>query len=157
VFHHLPVSDAHDIDKPNFQDIYSGCCTELLVRKAQLRGSGAPQARRGRRALGGRRPPRPRGQDSGDLHSGPHARSRQALSGATEGSDSGRRADGGGGCLNGPNPPLTLDMRAAVRSIGKLADLELGTIVCYHGSVVGEDANKQLRRVIQEVPRERDE
>jgi glyoxylase-like metal-dependent hydrolase (beta-lactamase superfamily II) len=27
VFHHLPVSDAHDIDKPNFQDIYSGCCT----------------------------------------------------------------------------------------------------------------------------------
>ena len=27
MFHHLPVSDAHDIDKPNFQDIYSGCCT----------------------------------------------------------------------------------------------------------------------------------
>jgi hypothetical protein len=48
-------------------------------------------------------------------------------------------------------------MRAAVRSIGKLADLGLGTIVCYHGSVVGEGANKQLRRVIQEVPRERDE
>jgi glyoxylase-like metal-dependent hydrolase (beta-lactamase superfamily II) len=62
-----------------------------------------------------------------------------------------------GGHLNGPNPPLTLDVRAAARSVRRLADLEIDTIVCYHGGVVGEDANGQLRRVIQEASRERDE
>src|ERR687890_829076 len=54
------------------------------------------------------------------------------------------------GSLNGPNPTMTLDMRAAVQSIRSLADLEIDTIVCYHGGVVSEDANGQLRRVIQE-------
>jgi glyoxylase-like metal-dependent hydrolase (beta-lactamase superfamily II) len=62
-----------------------------------------------------------------------------------------------GGHLNGPNPPLTLDVRAAVRSVRRLADLEIDTIVCYHGGVVGEDANGQLRRVVRELSRERDE
>src|SRR5215212_2404882 len=62
-----------------------------------------------------------------------------------------------GGHLNGPNPPLTLDVRAAVRSVRRLAELDVETIVCYHGGVVGEDANGQLRRVVQEVSRERDE
>ena len=61
-----------------------------------------------------------------------------------------------GGLLNGPNPPLTLDVREAARSVRRLADLEIATIVCYHGGVVGEDANGQLRRVIQEVSREGD-
>ena len=37
----------------------------------------------------------------------------------------------------------------------RLADLEIATIVCYHGGVVGEDANGQLRRVIQEASGER--
>jgi hypothetical protein len=27
------------------------------------------------------------------------------------------------------------------------------TIICYHGGVVGEDANGQLQRVLQEVSR----
>src|SRR5215210_5712511 len=62
-----------------------------------------------------------------------------------------------GGHLNGPNPPLTLDVRAALRSVRRLADLEIDTIVCYHGGVVGEDANGQLRRVVREASRERDE
>ena len=62
-----------------------------------------------------------------------------------------------GGYLNGPNPPLTLDVREAVRSVRRLADLEIDTIVCYHGGVVSEDANGQLRRVIQEASRKRDE
>ena len=62
-----------------------------------------------------------------------------------------------GSHLNGPNPPLTLDMRAAVRSVRRLADLEIDTIVCYHGGVVSEDANGQLRRVVREASRERDE
>jgi glyoxylase-like metal-dependent hydrolase (beta-lactamase superfamily II) len=59
-----------------------------------------------------------------------------------------------GGHLNGPNPSMTLDMRAAVQSIRSLADLEIDTIVCYHGGVVSEDANRQLRRVLQEVSRD---
>ena len=62
-----------------------------------------------------------------------------------------------GGHLNGPNPPLTLDVRAAVRSVRRLADLEIDIIVCYHGGVVGEDASGQLRRVVRELSRERDE
>ena len=59
------------------------------------------------------------------------------------------------GHLNGPNPSMTLDMRAAMQSIRRLADLQIYTIVCYHGGVVGEDANGQLRRVIQETSRGR--
>jgi hypothetical protein len=39
--------------------------------------------------------------------------------------------------------------------VRRLADLEIATIVCYHGGVVGEDANGQLRRVIQEASGER--
>jgi len=62
-----------------------------------------------------------------------------------------------GGHLNGPNPSMTLDMRPAMQSIRRLADLEIDTIVCYHGGVVSEDANGQLQRVLQEVSREGDE
>jgi glyoxylase-like metal-dependent hydrolase (beta-lactamase superfamily II) len=61
------------------------------------------------------------------------------------------------GSLNGPNPSMTLEIRTAIQSVRRLADLEIDTIVCYHGGVVSEDANGQLRRVIQEVSRERDE
>ena len=59
------------------------------------------------------------------------------------------------GSLNGPNPSMTPEMRRALQSIRRLADLEIDTIVCYHGGVVGEDANGQLRRVIQEASGER--
>jgi glyoxylase-like metal-dependent hydrolase (beta-lactamase superfamily II) len=52
-----------------------------------------------------------------------------------------------GGYLNGPNPSATLDMSTAIRSTQKLADLDIDIIVCYHGGVVSEDANGQLRRV----------
>src|ERR687895_1310696 len=62
-----------------------------------------------------------------------------------------------GGHLNGPNPPFTLDVGEAARSVRRLADLDVETIICYHGGVVGEDANGQLRRVIQEVSGEGDE
>ena len=61
------------------------------------------------------------------------------------------------GYLNGPNPSMTLDMREASQSVRRLADLEIRRIVCYHGGVVGEDANGQLRRVVQEVSRNLDE
>jgi glyoxylase-like metal-dependent hydrolase (beta-lactamase superfamily II) len=60
-----------------------------------------------------------------------------------------------GGHLNGPNPPLTLDVGEAVRSVRRLAELDVETIVCYHGGVVGEDANGQLQRLIQELSQEK--
>ena len=56
-----------------------------------------------------------------------------------------------GGYLNGPNPTATLDMRTAIQSIQRLADLDIDTIICYHGGVVSEDANRQLQRVIRET------
>jgi glyoxylase-like metal-dependent hydrolase (beta-lactamase superfamily II) len=61
------------------------------------------------------------------------------------------------GSLNGPNPPMTLDMRTALRSIRRLADLDVDTIVCYHAAVVADDANGQLRRVIEETSADRNE
>jgi glyoxylase-like metal-dependent hydrolase (beta-lactamase superfamily II) len=61
------------------------------------------------------------------------------------------------GHLNGPNPSATLDTGEAAQSVSRLAELDVGTIVCYHGGVVGEDANGQLRRVIQELSREGEE
>jgi glyoxylase-like metal-dependent hydrolase (beta-lactamase superfamily II) len=54
------------------------------------------------------------------------------------------------GRLNGPNPPVTLDTDEAARSVRRLAELDVETIVCYHGGVVSEDANRQLRRVVEE-------
>src|SRR5829696_7401628 len=61
------------------------------------------------------------------------------------------------GYLNGPNPLATLDMRTAMQSVKRLADFDVDTIVCYHGGVVSEDANGQLRRVIQEASGNRNE
>jgi glyoxylase-like metal-dependent hydrolase (beta-lactamase superfamily II) len=59
-----------------------------------------------------------------------------------------------GGRLNGPNPSATPDVREAGRSASRLAELDVKTIVCYHGGVVGEDAHEQLRRVVQETSSE---
>jgi len=39
---------------------------------------------------------------------------------------------------------MTLEMRPAMQTIRRLANLDVETIVCYHGGVVGEDANGQL-------------
>lgn len=55
------------------------------------------------------------------------------------------------GQLNGPNPGATPDMTQAAQSVHRLAELDAQTIVCYHGGVVQEDANGQLRRVAQEL------
>jgi glyoxylase-like metal-dependent hydrolase (beta-lactamase superfamily II) len=57
-----------------------------------------------------------------------------------------------GGSLNGPNPSATLDVPETARSVRRLAELDVQTIVCYHGGVVDEDANGQLRRVVEEAP-----
>ena len=55
------------------------------------------------------------------------------------------------GHLQGPNESATADMPTARQSVRKLAELDVQTIVCYHGGVVREDARGQLRRVAQEL------
>ena len=55
------------------------------------------------------------------------------------------------GRLQGPNEGATPDMPTASRSVQKLAELDVLTIICYHGGVVQDDANGQLRRVAQEL------
>jgi glyoxylase-like metal-dependent hydrolase (beta-lactamase superfamily II) len=55
------------------------------------------------------------------------------------------------GQLAGPNQGATPDMPTASQSVRKLAELDVQTIVCYHGGVVRENANEQLRRVAQEL------
>jgi glyoxylase-like metal-dependent hydrolase (beta-lactamase superfamily II) len=54
------------------------------------------------------------------------------------------------GRLKGPNPAVTMDTDEAARSLRRLAELDVETIVCYHGGVVDKDANEQLRRVVEE-------
>ena len=51
------------------------------------------------------------------------------------------------GTLHGPMEQATPDMEAARASVRKLAELDVETIVCYHGGLVTEDANGQLKRV----------
>jgi glyoxylase-like metal-dependent hydrolase (beta-lactamase superfamily II) len=53
------------------------------------------------------------------------------------------------GQLMGPNEGATPDMPTASQSVQKLAQLDVRTIICYHGGVVNEDANAQLRRVAE--------
>lgn len=51
------------------------------------------------------------------------------------------------GQLSGPNPGATPDLPLAMQSVRKLAELDVQTIVCYHGGVVSDDAGGQLRRL----------
>jgi glyoxylase-like metal-dependent hydrolase (beta-lactamase superfamily II) len=55
------------------------------------------------------------------------------------------------GQLMGPNEGATPDMPTASQSVRKLAELDVQTIICYHGGAVTVDANQQLQRVAQEL------
>lgn len=70
-------------------------------------------------------------------------RSRTLLTGDALTADAGR--------LHGPNPAATPDMAEAARSARRLAELDVATIVCYHGGVVADDVGGQLRRVAAEL------
>ena len=61
------------------------------------------------------------------------------------------------GRLNGPNAPVTLNTDEAAQSVKRLAELDVEIVVCYHGGVVSDDANGQLRRVAEESPGNLDE
>jgi glyoxylase-like metal-dependent hydrolase (beta-lactamase superfamily II) len=55
------------------------------------------------------------------------------------------------GRLQGPAANATADMATAIRSVARLAELDVDAIVCYHGGVVADDAGGQLRRVAGEL------
>ena len=56
-----------------------------------------------------------------------------------------------GGCLHRPSPDFTMDLATAHESVLKLAELDVRAIVCYHGGVVDDDTNGQLRRLAAAV------
>lgn len=55
------------------------------------------------------------------------------------------------GTLHGPSTQATPDMKTAGESVGKMAGLDVQSIVTYHGGVVSEGANEQLSRVAGEL------
>ena len=56
-----------------------------------------------------------------------------------------------GGTLGGPPPQATPDMKTAGESVGKLAGLDVQTIVTYHGGVVRENAKEQVHQVAEQM------
>ena len=56
-----------------------------------------------------------------------------------------------GGTLHGPSAQATSDMQTAGQSVGRLAKLDVDAIVTYHGGVVSDKANEQLKRVAAEL------
>jgi glyoxylase-like metal-dependent hydrolase (beta-lactamase superfamily II) len=53
------------------------------------------------------------------------------------------------GVLCPPDPNFTLDMPAAIRSLGKLLDYDIENVVCYHGGLVTGDIRTSLRNIIK--------
>ena len=51
------------------------------------------------------------------------------------------------GKLDGPMEQATPDMATAKQSVAKLAELDVDTILCYHGGLVTDDASGQLKQV----------
>ena len=48
------------------------------------------------------------------------------------------------GELLGPSPQATPDMETALKSIKKFTKFDIQTVICYHGGVYKEHANKRL-------------
>ncbi len=48
------------------------------------------------------------------------------------------------GRLLGPNPPYTMDMNAASRSLSKFLSYDIETVICYHGGVCREGVRERL-------------
>lgn len=53
------------------------------------------------------------------------------------------------GVLEGPRERATPDMAQAMKSIRRFLDLEIGTIICYHGGIVENDAAGQIKRLLE--------
>jgi len=48
------------------------------------------------------------------------------------------------GELRGPNPQATYDMDTALKSLKKLTQYDIETVICYHGGVYTDNANEHL-------------
>jgi glyoxylase-like metal-dependent hydrolase (beta-lactamase superfamily II) len=48
------------------------------------------------------------------------------------------------GALQGPNPQMTYDIDAAVKSLEKLKSFDIETVICYHGGVYTDGVNERL-------------
>jgi glyoxylase-like metal-dependent hydrolase (beta-lactamase superfamily II) len=46
--------------------------------------------------------------------------------------------------LRGPNPQSAYDMETAMKSLKKLTQYDIETVICYHGGVYRDDANTRL-------------
>lgn len=53
------------------------------------------------------------------------------------------------GELQGPAPGFTPNMAQAIESMGKLADLPLDGVFCYHGGLYDKSPNERIREIIQ--------
>jgi glyoxylase-like metal-dependent hydrolase (beta-lactamase superfamily II) len=46
------------------------------------------------------------------------------------------------GVLQGPRPEMTEDVALALESVGRLAELDVDHVVCYHGGAVGAGSDR---------------
>jgi len=49
--------------------------------------------------------------------------------------------------LFGPNPQVTLDLDLATKSLRKLTQYDIATVICYHGGLYRGDANKRISAI----------
>lgn len=55
------------------------------------------------------------------------------------------------GILGGTHEPTTLDVDTARRSLEKLLDFEIDSVICYHGGICNEDVSTQLRELTKKT------
>ncbi|MDM5188884.1 MBL fold metallo-hydrolase [Bacillus sp. DX4.1] len=53
------------------------------------------------------------------------------------------------GNLRGPVPQTTPDMETAFHSLKKFLELDIETVICYHGGICNVDVREQLERIIE--------
>lgn len=53
------------------------------------------------------------------------------------------------GQLLGPRPNATPDMETAIKSLNKLTQYDIETVICYHGGVYREHANQRIKALAQ--------
>jgi glyoxylase-like metal-dependent hydrolase (beta-lactamase superfamily II) len=128
-------------DRPDFHQIFPGAAT-LLERLKQVRIDQALPDGARLDIAGGVRVVATPGHTVGHMCLYLE-RTRTVIAGDALTSEDGR--------LQGPSERATSDMPEAVRSVGRLAELDVDAIVCYHGGVVDDDAGGQLRRVAAEL------
>lgn len=55
-----------------------------------------------------------------------------------------------GGKLNIANPEFTLDLPAAIRSVQKIRELDIQTLICFHGGIVTDHIRQKLDQLIHQ-------